>query len=257
MGYGVGGAIGGGVFALVQLLGPRLLPEPPLVRWAFLYVLLGGVSASVWAAATRWATARISLSRREAVAASALLAGTLLGAIALLGATLVRGAGDGPLLLGLPWADGVGGFLAGAVGGALWHAATRASSTSAANHCALSICAVADPSMYASDRRRREPTATKGRPQPPGPKNPAGHKRPYRYANKFAKPDSCRRLSTVSSYRGNDLRTFSRIGKGYAERRPAVSAHAHPGRGSPQSIGAGPTPACTAAFAGFSVIRRA
>lgn len=125
IGYGVGGAVGGGVVALVQLLGPRLLAEPPLVRRAFLYALLGGVSASVWAAATRWATARISLSRREAVAASALLAGTLLGAAALLGATLVRGAGDGPLLLGLPWADGIGGFLAGAVGGALWHAATR------------------------------------------------------------------------------------------------------------------------------------
>ena len=120
VGYGVGGAVGGGVLALIQFLGPDLLTEPALVRWVFLYTLLGGVSASVWVAATQWATTRFSLSRWGAVAASGLIAGTLLGAAALLLTALIQGARDGALLLRLPWADGLGGFLAGAVGGGLW-----------------------------------------------------------------------------------------------------------------------------------------
>jgi hypothetical protein len=118
---GVAGALGGGVFALVQHLGPSLLTEPRLVRWIVLYALLGGVGMGLWRAATRWATARFSLTRREAVLTSSVVAGTLVGAAALLVATLKQGTGaDGLLLLGLPWKDGLGGFVGGAVGGGLW-----------------------------------------------------------------------------------------------------------------------------------------
>jgi hypothetical protein len=120
VGYGAGGAVGGGVFALIQHLGPGLLAEPRLVRWVFLYALLGGVIVGLWKEATRWATARFSLSRRGAILVSGLVAGTLLGAATLLVATLKQGAGaDGLLLLGLPWKDGLGGFVGGAVGGGL------------------------------------------------------------------------------------------------------------------------------------------
>ncbi len=35
-GYGVAGALGGGVFALIQHLGPSFLAETSLVRWVFL-----------------------------------------------------------------------------------------------------------------------------------------------------------------------------------------------------------------------------
>lgn len=121
VGYGAGGAVGGGVLALIQFLGPDLLTEPALVRWVFLYTLLGGVAASVWTATTQWATARFSLSRRGAILMAGLVAGTLLGAASLLVATLKQGAGaaDGLLLLELPWKDGLGGFVGGAVGGGL------------------------------------------------------------------------------------------------------------------------------------------
>ena len=119
--YGVAGALGGGVFALSQHLGPGLLAEPRLVRWVVLYALLGGVGVALWREATRWATARFSLSRRGAILVSGLVAGTLLGAASLLVATLKQGAGaDGLLLLRLPWKDGLGGFVGGFVGGGLW-----------------------------------------------------------------------------------------------------------------------------------------
>ena len=87
----------------------------------FLYALLGGVGVALWREATRWATARFSLSRRGAILVSGLVAGTLLGAATLLVATLKQGAGAGGglLLLGLPWKDGLGGFVGGAVYGAL------------------------------------------------------------------------------------------------------------------------------------------
>lgn len=119
---GGSGALGGGVFALVQHLGPGLLIESGLVRWVFLYALLGGVGMALWTVATRWATARFSLSRREAVLVSSVVAGTLVGAAALLVATLKQGtgAGGGLLLLGLPWKDGIGGFVGGAILGAGW-----------------------------------------------------------------------------------------------------------------------------------------
>jgi hypothetical protein len=123
---GVAGALGGGVFALIQHLGPSLLVEPRLVRWVFLYALLGGVGMGLWAEGTRWATGRFSLSRREAVLVSGVVAGTLVGSAALLVATLKQGAGtDGLLLLRLPWKHGVGGFVGGAVVGALWRALPR------------------------------------------------------------------------------------------------------------------------------------
>jgi hypothetical protein len=125
VGYGVGGAVGGGVFALIQHLGPSLLTEPRLVRWVFLYALLGGVGMGLWTGATRWATAWFSLSRREAILVSSAVAGTLVGAATLTVATLKQGAGaNGLLLLGLPWKDGLGGFVGGAVGGGLWRAVT-------------------------------------------------------------------------------------------------------------------------------------
>ena len=119
--YSVAGAFGGGVFALSQHLGPGLLAEPRLVRWVFLYALLGGVGVALWREATRWATDWFSLSRRGAILVSGLVAGTLLGAATLLVATLKQGAGAGGglLLLGLPWKDGLGGFVGGAVGGGL------------------------------------------------------------------------------------------------------------------------------------------
>jgi hypothetical protein len=121
LGYAAGGAVGSGVFALIQHLGPELLGHPALVRWVFLYALLGGVLTGVWQAATQWTAARFSLSRRGAILVSGLVAGTLLGAAALLVAALEQGAGtDGLLLLQLPWADGLGGFLGGAVGGGVW-----------------------------------------------------------------------------------------------------------------------------------------
>jgi hypothetical protein len=117
----VAGALGGGVFALVQYLDPSLLTEPALLRWVFLYALLGGVGMALWTASTQWATARFSLSRREAVLVCGVVAGTLVGAAALLVATLKPGTGaDGLLLLGLPWKDGLGGFVGGAVLGAGW-----------------------------------------------------------------------------------------------------------------------------------------
>ena len=121
VGYGVAGALGGGVFALIQHLGPGLLAEPRLVRWVFLYALLGGLGVALWKEATRWATDRFSLSRRGAILVSGLVAGTLLGTATLLVATLKQdaGAGGGLLLLGLPWKDGLGGFVGGAVGGGL------------------------------------------------------------------------------------------------------------------------------------------
>jgi hypothetical protein len=121
VGYGVAGALGGGVFALIQHLGPDLLAEPRLVRWVFLYALLGGLGMSLWKEATRWTTDRFSLSRRGAILGSGLVAGMLLGAATLLVATLKQGAGAGGglLLLGLPWKDGLGGFVGGAVGGGL------------------------------------------------------------------------------------------------------------------------------------------
>jgi hypothetical protein len=120
VGHGIGGAVGGGIFALVQHLGPGLLAAPRLVRWVFLYALLGGVGVALWREATRRATARFSLSRRGAILVSGLVAGTLLGAASLLVATLKQGAGaDGLLLLRLPWKDGLGGFVGGAVGGGL------------------------------------------------------------------------------------------------------------------------------------------
>lgn len=118
---GVGGAVGGGVFALIQYLVPGLFAEPRLVRWVFLYALLGGVLTGVWQAATQWAAARFLLSRRRTVVVSALVAGMLLGVAGLLVATIRQGAGtDGLLLLRLPWADGLGGLVGGAVGGGLW-----------------------------------------------------------------------------------------------------------------------------------------
>lgn len=118
---GVAGALGGGVFGLIQHLSPSLLVELRLVRWVFLYALLGGVGMGVWTEATRWAIARFSLSRREAVLISSIVAGTLVGAAALLVATLKQGTGDdGLLLLGLPWKDGLGGFVGGVILGAGW-----------------------------------------------------------------------------------------------------------------------------------------
>ena len=119
--YGVAGALGGGVFALIQHLGPSFLAEPRLVRWVFLYALLGGLGVVLWKEATRWAADRFSLSRRGAILVSSLVAGTLLGAATLLVATLKQGAGAGGglLLLGLPWKDGLGGVVGGAVYGAL------------------------------------------------------------------------------------------------------------------------------------------
>ena len=122
---GVSGALGGGVFAFIQHLGPDLLVEPRFVRWVVVYALLGSVGMALWTTATRWATAWLSLSRREAVLVSSVVAGTLIGGAALLVATLKQGTGaDGLLLLGLPWKDGVGGFVGGAVGGGLWRAVT-------------------------------------------------------------------------------------------------------------------------------------
>jgi len=119
--YGVAGALGGGVHALIQHLGPGLLAEPRLVRWVVLYALLGGVGVALWKEVTRWATARSSLSRRGVVLVSGLVAGMLLGAATLLVVTLEQGAGaSAPLLLRLPWTDGLGGFVGGAVGGGLW-----------------------------------------------------------------------------------------------------------------------------------------
>ena len=52
---------------------------------------------------------------------SSLVAGMVLGAATLLVAALKQGAGAGGglLLLGLPWKDGLGGFVGGAVHGAL------------------------------------------------------------------------------------------------------------------------------------------
>jgi hypothetical protein len=108
------------VFALIQHLGPGLLAEPRLVRWVFLYALLGGVAVGVWKEATRWAIDRFSLSRRGAILAAGLVAGMLLGAATLFVATLKQGAGaNGLFLLRLPWTDGLGGFVGGAVGGGL------------------------------------------------------------------------------------------------------------------------------------------
>ncbi len=118
---GVGGAVGGGVFALLQHLGPGLLREPHLIRWVVLHALLGGVGVALWNEATRWATARFALSRRDAGLISGLLAGTLVGAAALFVATLNQGVeSDGLLLLQLPWKDGVGGFVGGAMAGGGW-----------------------------------------------------------------------------------------------------------------------------------------
>lgn len=117
--YGVAGALGGGVFALIQHLGPGFLTEPALVRWVFLYALLGGLGVSTWKEVTRWAAARVSLSRWGEIATSGLLAGTLLGAAVMLVATLTQGVGDGALLLALPWQDGLGGFVGGVIGGGL------------------------------------------------------------------------------------------------------------------------------------------
>ena len=110
--YGVAGALGGGVFALIQ---------HRLVRWVFLYALLGGLGVALWKEATRWAADRFSLSRRGAILVSSLVAGMVLGAATLLVATLKQGAGAGGglLLLGLPWKDGLGGVVGGAVYGAL------------------------------------------------------------------------------------------------------------------------------------------
>jgi len=120
-GYGVAGALGGGIFALIQHLGPGLLAEPRLVRWVFLYALLGGLGMALWREAMRWATGRFSLSRRGAILVSSLVAGMILGAATLLVATLKQGAGAGGglLLLGLPWEDGLGGGVGGAVCGGL------------------------------------------------------------------------------------------------------------------------------------------
>ncbi len=121
LGCAAGGAVGSGVFALIQHLGSELLESPGLVRWVFLYTLLGGVLAGVWEAATQRVTARFSLSCRGTVVVSGLAAGMLLGAAALLVAALKQGAGaDGLLVLQLPWADGLGGFVGGAIGGGLW-----------------------------------------------------------------------------------------------------------------------------------------
>ena len=119
--YGVGGAVGGGVFALIQHLGPGLLREPHLLRWFVLHALLGGVGVALWREATRWAAARFALGRRNAGLVSGLVAGTLVGAAALFVATLNQGVGsDGLLLLQLPWKDGVGGFVGGAIAGGGW-----------------------------------------------------------------------------------------------------------------------------------------
>jgi len=116
--YGVAGALGGGVFALIQHLGPGLLVKPSLVRWVFLYALLGGVIVSIWKEATRWTTDRFSLSRRGSAVVSGLVTGTLVGGAALLVATLKQDIGTGELLLlRLPWTDGLGGFVGGAVAG--------------------------------------------------------------------------------------------------------------------------------------------
>jgi hypothetical protein len=119
LGYGMAGTVGGGVLAIIQHLGPGFLTEPALVRWVFLYALLGGVGAGVWKGTARWAAARFSLSRWGAVATSGLLAGTLVGAAVLVVATSAQGTGDGALLLGLPWKDGLGGFVGGVAGGGL------------------------------------------------------------------------------------------------------------------------------------------
>ncbi|WP_251964897.1 hypothetical protein [Salinibacter ruber] len=121
VGYGVAGALGGRVFALTQHLGSSFLAEPGLARWVILYALLGGLGVALWREATRWATGRGSLSRRGAVLVSSLVAGMVLGAATLLVAALKQGAGAGGglLLLGLPWKDGLGGFVGGAVYGAL------------------------------------------------------------------------------------------------------------------------------------------
>ena len=121
VGYGVAGALGGGVFALTQHLGPSFLSEPGLARWVVLYALLGGLGMALWREATRWATGQFSLSRRGAILVSSLVAGMILGAATLLVATLRQGAGAGGglFLLALPWTDGLGGVVGGAVYGGL------------------------------------------------------------------------------------------------------------------------------------------
>jgi hypothetical protein len=121
VGYGVAGALGGGVFALIQHLGPGLLTEPRLVRWVFLYALLGGLGMALWKEATRWTTDWFSLSRRGSILVSSLVAGMVLGVATLLVAMLKQGAGAGGglILLELPWKDGLGGFVGGAVYGGL------------------------------------------------------------------------------------------------------------------------------------------
>lgn len=120
VGHVVAGAAGGSVFAFVEHLGPELLGRSVL-RWVFLYALLGGVAAGVWNAATGWLATGLSLSRREAVIASGLVAGFLLGGAALLVGTLnLTMEANAHLLIQLPWKEGLGGFAAGAVGGGLW-----------------------------------------------------------------------------------------------------------------------------------------
>lgn len=120
LGHVAAGAAGGSVFAFVEYLGPELLGRPVL-RWVFLYALLGGVAAGAWNAATGWLATSFSLSRREAVIASGLVAGLLLGGAALLVSTLsLTMEAKAHLLMQLPWKEGLGGFAAGAVGGGLW-----------------------------------------------------------------------------------------------------------------------------------------
>ncbi len=76
---------------------------------------------ALWKETIRWTTDRFSLSRRGAILVSSLVARMILGAATLLVTTLKQGAGTGGglLLLGLPWKGGLGGFVGGAVYGAL------------------------------------------------------------------------------------------------------------------------------------------
>lgn len=110
--------MGGAVLALVQHVGLGHVVDPALLRWAFLYALVGGVLAGIWDVLSRQVVVRLRLSRWEAALASGLAAGVLFFGATLLVAALGKDGGTGArLLLGLPWADGLQAFLGGTIGG--------------------------------------------------------------------------------------------------------------------------------------------
>lgn len=126
LGYGMKGAVGGAVLALVQHVGPEVLGRPAL-RWVFLYALLGGGLTGGWEGATRGLSAWLHLDRRKMIFLSGLLGGVLLFGATVLVSVVAHAGGTGPETIledtpavWVPQEEGAVAFFTGCLLGGFW-----------------------------------------------------------------------------------------------------------------------------------------